>query len=242
MNGTRHRLRYSKRDSLSQHANDPRVVAIESCGACPPGPRMCRALCQLSILSPSVRPSVCLRDYCHCSVPRTIDPCGWQGHICVSTRELVSSLPIVPRLAFRALFSALPVNLCNILQQWDKHTCTDTHIYTDTGTQRNCQFVSCVWNSETVTRLSSIHPSGKLFIYGTRSAISRLIVCVREPKWFCMYGRRSLWRIPPCTLQRSWKAVSVFRAELKSMRLKEPGFVDIDTLIIALLLYNWIQK
>lgn len=206
------------------------------------GPGCSGALSQLSILGPSVRPSVCLRDYCHCSVPRTIDPCGWQGHICVSTRELVSSLPIVPRLAFRALFSALPVHLCNILQQWDINTCTDIH--THTGTQRDCQFVSCVWNSETVTRLSSIHPSGKLFIYGTRNAISRLIVRVRKPKWFCMYtyGRRSLWRIPPCTLQRSWKVVSVFRVELKTMRLKEPCFIDIDILIIALRLYKWIQK
>lgn len=104
-----------------------------------PWPRMFRG--SLPAVDPQ---AVCLRDYCHCSVPRTIDPCGWQGHICVSTRELVSSLPIVPRLAFRALFSALPVNLCNILQQWDINTCTDKHIYTDTGTQRDCQFVSCV--------------------------------------------------------------------------------------------------
>lgn len=129
MNWTRHRLRYSKRNS--QHANDPRVVAIESCGACPPGHRMCRALCQLSILSASVRQSVCLCDYCHCLVSRTIDPCRWQGHICVSTRELVSSLRFVSRLAFRALFSALPVNLCNILQQWDSHTYTDRHTQTE---------------------------------------------------------------------------------------------------------------
>lgn len=107
---------------------------------------------------PAVDPqAVCLRDYCHCSVPRTIDPCGWQGHICVSTRELVSSLPIVPRLAFRALFSALPVNLCNILQQWDNHTCTDTHTHTQTRAHR--EIVNLSVACETQKQLRDYLPS-----------------------------------------------------------------------------------
>lgn len=145
----------TRNGTLSQHANDPRVVAIESCGACPPGPRMCRALCQLSILTPSVRSSVCLRDYCHCSVPRTIDPCGWQGHIFVSTRELVSSLLFVPRLAFRALFSALPVNLCNILQQWDNHI----HRQTQTRAHREIVNLSVACETQKQLRDSIFHPS-----------------------------------------------------------------------------------
>lgn len=72
--------------SLSQHANDPRVVAIESCGACPPGPRMFRGS-QPAVDPQAVCPPVCLSAWLLPLFGSTHDWSLWMArpHLCVDS-------------------------------------------------------------------------------------------------------------------------------------------------------------